>query len=123
MKCGECPFWKGSKYSEWGDCYRIIGVLEPRFFNCVDDNSYPFNIPFDPHRTKYFNRSAESPNMECNFKYLMNKLKKRKDLPSGIRKKFIKKNEIVFNSESGAGSVKKLSMLFLQTHKEFNCDL
>lgn len=123
MKCHECPHWQGGKYSQWGDCYRIVGILEPRFFNCVDDNGYPFSIPFDPHRTKYLNRSAESPYRDSNFKYLMNGLKRRKNLPSGIRKRFAKKSELVFN-DNGVGTVKKLSILFIQTHRDLEdmCD-
>lgn len=123
MKCHECSYWQGGKYSQWGDCYRVIGILEPRLFNCVDDNYCRFNVPFDPHRTKYFNGSAQSPYQDSNFKYLMNGVKRRKNLPQGIRKRFIKKKEMVFNEE-GRGVVKTLNILFIQTHRDLEdmCD-
>ena len=60
MKCSDCKFWQGGKYSEYGDCYRVIVKLEPGLDGCYQDSEEGpesgiyFKVPFDPHDVKEY---------------------------------------------------------------------
>lgn len=60
MKCQECRYWQGNSLSEWADCYRVVGKLEPNLLCCHrEDEDRPgvefyFSTPFDPHDWEYW---------------------------------------------------------------------
>jgi len=86
MKCSECKHWSGNKYTDYGDCYRVIFELEPKLRNCkstIDGlKGVPMWTPFDPHDLQYFNKNNE-------VKKLLRQLKTR--LPEQVRVKTINK--------------------------------
>lgn len=98
MMCKDCSFWNGTKYSEWGDCYRVIFKLEPRLKNCkstIDGvSNYYMWEPFDPNDLQYFSKNNEIKNLLRNLK---------KKLPDGVRVQRINKND------------------FFQTRRDFIC--
>lgn len=53
MKCQTCKHWQGTKYSIWGDCYRVISQFVPEVVHFYKEDSQGnrtyFEIPFDPH--------------------------------------------------------------------------
>lgn len=103
MECRECPFWQGTKCSEWGDCYRIISVLQPALlelerYEIPDDEDsckIKFNVPFDPHDIQYWRHLMEFQQLyyEAVFK-----------LPI-----------------SGIHTEKINGLYYIQTHKNYTC--
>jgi hypothetical protein len=59
-KCSNCRHWQGNKYTDYADCYRVVGTLEPDLFQfktAVTDEwehnvGIGFNVPFDPNDLK-----------------------------------------------------------------------
>ena len=84
MQCKNCKHWQGNRFSEWGDCYRIVAKLEPHLLNCYrEDENRPgldlyFSIPFDPHNTEYWKHNT------IFHKLLRNAIAKARDT-NGIR--------------------------------------
>ena len=97
--CSTCKYWQGnSKFNTWADCYRIVGILQPKLFEfCKNERGFLFNIPFDPHEIRYYDHDSPI------HKYL-----KELEIPVGVRKQVTKygKNKLVF----------------LQTAKGFKCN-
>ena len=60
MNCSQCPRWQGGKYSEYGDCYRVMLKLSPNLDGCYQesedrpDSEVYFTVPFDPHDVKEY---------------------------------------------------------------------
>ena len=60
MNCAQCRYWQGGKYSEFGDCYRVVVKLSPNLDGCCQesedrpDSEIYFTVPFDPHDVKEY---------------------------------------------------------------------
>ena len=110
VQCKNCPHWHG-RSQEWGDCYRIIGQLEPDLFTCKNDFGYPFTIPFDPHDAKYFKYSMD-----------FDKLYKPKHMP--LNSGFIEVHEVkekdILYSENGSERLGVHKLYYFKTHKDYN---
>ena len=68
MTCKDCSKWQGNKYSKWGDCNHVIGVLCPGLLDQYTTNEYGtmdkvFTLPFDPHDIKYWKWHGEWKNL------------------------------------------------------------
>ena len=115
MKCKNCKHWQGTKYSEWGDCYRVVSTLEPELENCCLTNEYGtivgrFTLPFDPHDAKYWT-----------FNPFWSRLYDAIGLVDGVRAIEETKDDIIFDHQNGE-RVGKLTLKFFQTHKEYECE-
>lgn|SRR5574343_140532 len=75
MMCKNCPYWqvpdKLRSCTEWGDCYRVVAVLNPAVLKCVSDSGFNLSVPFDPHDEQYFKNSLT-------FKKEINKARQKK---------------------------------------------
>jgi hypothetical protein len=117
MKCKDCKHWQGSKYSEWGDCNRVVAHLEPLLLDCFLTNEYGtverfFTVPFDPHDVKYWFRNVSWLKLYTKILPL--------DLPSGVRIVEEVKDDIIFDSQNGE-RIGKLRLKYFQTNKEYTC--
>ena len=104
MKCKNCPYWQGIKYSEWGDCYRVLSEIEPELLTLtkneiLGDEESPeiqFTVPFDPHDVSYWHHLEE---------FVILYAKALSNLPNlGIRKDYDKQHNC-----------------YIQTHKDYVC--
>lgn len=117
MECRNCKFWQGTKYSEWGDCYRVISQLDDDITSCYLANEYGtierfFSVPFDPHEVKYWIRSPS-------FLKIYGKIGDK--LPFlGVRVEIVRKDDIVYDTKNGERTG-KLKLKFFQTHKDYSC--
>lgn len=59
MTCYSCKHWQGTRYSEWADCYWVIGHIEPRLFEEENEKGYKFTVPFDPHDIRLYNINSK----------------------------------------------------------------
>ena len=59
MNCALCKHWQGNRYTQWADCYWVIGQIQPKLFEEKNDRDFYFTIPFDPHSVSdfHYNRS------------------------------------------------------------------
>jgi len=114
-KCVKCPHWQGNSNAEWGDCYRVIKLLEPRLLKCKSITKQRFKVPFDPHDVKYFMN-------DTNFVKLYRKLQRRKNLPKGVRIHKVKELDTTFNRQTQEfGTLKPVNIYYFQTHRDSKC--
>jgi hypothetical protein len=89
--------------SEWGDCYRVVALLEPSLLACYRESEnrpdlwFYFDIPFDPNDAERWKHNAF-------FHKLYRNAQKLADRQLGIR------------VDRVDGKV------FFQTHKNYNCE-
>lgn len=109
--CKNCANWNGR--IEYGDCYCVIGELEPKLLECYSDNGYQLQLPFDPHdANKYYTKSSK-------FRVLYNKIKKQ-TLPDGIRRVLAKEKDVNF-TEDGAPKTFTSEVMYLKTRADKCC--
>ena len=118
MKCFECKFWQGNKYSDWADCYRVIGQLEPNLLCCYQTNEWGtierfFDIPMDPHDVKYWTFNEL-------WKKLYDKLCSYDSIRLGVRTRKETRDDIVYDQKNGE-RVGRLKLTYFQTHKDYEC--
>lgn len=114
MQCKDCKHWQGTKYSEWGDCYRVVAHLEPLLLDCYLTNEYGtverfFTVPFDPHDAKYWSGNSS-------WKTLYDRISD----PHVIIIEETK-NDIIFDNQNGE-RIGKLKLKYFQTNKEYECN-
>jgi hypothetical protein len=116
MKCVECKYWQG-QFSEWGDCNRVIAVLQPGLLEVkryVDEDVwYYFDIPFDPHHVKYWNYNIDFSILYAKAAHM--------ELPEGVRREIIKEQDIWID-QFGKERTKLVNVCYFMTHKTFNCE-
>jgi hypothetical protein len=129
MMCKECKHWQGTKYSEWGDCHRVVAQLQPLLLDCYQTNEYGtierfFTVPFDPHDAKYWSGSSswrklynEIPNLDPWVSPLRSDWK----LPEGVRVIVETKDDIIFDNQNGE-RIGKLKVKYFQTNKNYDCE-
>jgi hypothetical protein len=122
MKCSGCLHWQGNKYSEWGDCYRVISKVKPDLSCCYllnesDIAERYFEIPFDPHDYKYWSRN---PYWRTLYEDAIDEVVVFDKHP-GVRVVTHVKDDIVFDAQNGE-RVGKLRLHYFQTNKEYTCD-
>ncbi|MFA9409336.1 MAG: hypothetical protein ACERKJ_10975 [Candidatus Dadabacteria bacterium] len=113
MKCCNCCIHyqkvKGKKYN---DCYMVMGELVPRFFDCISDLGYNFELPFDPHDAKYYTNSLT-------FKKLYNKLFST-PLSNVFEKEVVTELDIVFDT-FGKQLLKGVKLLYIRPTVGYCC--
>jgi hypothetical protein len=118
MKCKRCKHWQGTKYSEWGDCYRVILALNPELETCFISNEHGtvtrnFQVPFDPHDIKYW--------MEPGFKAIYDNMKTENMAVLGVKVVETITDDIIYDRDNGE-RVGKLKIKYFQIHKEYECN-
>jgi hypothetical protein len=120
MKCRDCKYWQGTKYSEWGDCNRVVAHLEPLLLDCYQTNEYGtierfFTVPFDPHDAKYW--SGNSSWRTLYTEILINPLSTHRL----VRVVEETKDDIIFDNQNGE-RIGKLKVKYFQTNTEYECN-
>jgi hypothetical protein len=116
MKCKDCSYWQGNKYSEWGDCFRVIGRLQPHLLSCCTTNEHGtvekfFEVPFDPHDYKYWSLNPIWKKLYDSYK--VDRL--------GVREYQDIKDDIIYDNEGGE-RLGRVKLRYFQTHKGFACE-
>lgn len=119
MDCKNCKYWQGTKYSEWGDCYRVVAELEPYLLDCYQTNEHGtvdkfFEVPFDPHDAKYWINNSSWKKLYKNAYW--------GPLPPGVKVIEETVNDVIFDSQNGE-RVGKLKLRYFRTHKEYECNV
>ena len=113
--CLTCKHWQGSE--EWGDCYRVIGSLQPKLFLCYnqldEDTREYFKVPFDPHDIKYWIYNDRFMNL-----YIMTLVL---SIQPGIRRISIKEEDMKYD-QHGAERVAVVKLHYFQTNKDYTCE-
>ena len=114
MNCKDCKYWQGTKRDEWGDCYRVLGTIEPKLFLCYKEiyegaREY-WRVPFDPHDVKYWMHD------ERFMKYYHSALE------SPFIKLEVKVEEDIRYNQYNGERVGKFVIYYVQTHKLFYCE-
>jgi hypothetical protein len=115
MSCKNCKYWHG-RGSDWGDCYRIIGQLNPNLFTCKDDFGNNFKTPFDPHDVKYFRYSLDFIN---EYKLTCNGVPQVQRMCYYVNKEKVK--DIVYNDDYSE-RLGVLTLHYFRTHKDYKCE-
>ena len=114
MKCLTCKYWQGRGRDEFGDCYRILSILEPklllRYKEINEDTREYWSVPFDPHDVKYwlqdgrfmadYENALESPLIKIEAKV---------------------EEDIRYNQYNGE-RMGNFVIYYIQTNKLFNCE-
>lgn len=119
MKCKDCKNWQGTKYSQWGDCYRVVLALNPDLECCFLSNEHGtveqyFTVPFDPHDVKYWNFNPY-------WKTLYDAMSNKSIAQLGVRVQEDTVDDIIFDRENGE-RVGRLKLKYFQTHRGYECN-
>lgn len=113
--CSNCKHWQGRE--EWGDCYRVIGSLQPKLFLCynqVDEVTKQYwNVPFDPHDVKYWIYNERFMKLYQNITWGI--------WGSGLICYIIKEEDMKYD-QHGAERVAVVKLHYFQTNKYFTCN-
>ena len=112
MKCNECRHWQGTKYSTFGDCFRVVMALSPELETCFLDG-VNFSVPFDPHDVKYWVHNELWKKM---YVHLCKCATPRK----GVRAVQETRDDIVYDQKNGE-RVGRLKLTYFQTHRDYEC--
>jgi len=114
MKCKDCPYWQRN-----GDCYRIVGYLEPNLFKSVGEGGMPFRIPFDPHDVKYFINTDWW--FEEHYKRAIAEAKRL-----GIEVEKVREEDVMYYNnqakEDMAESLVDTTLYYFKTKGDFDCE-
>ena len=114
--CGNCKHWQGKE--EWGDCYRVVGSLQPKLFLCYnqldEDTREYFKVPFDPHDVKYWVYNNR-------FLNLYHKATWDVWLGSGLMCYVIKEEDMKYD-QHGAERLAVVKLHYFQTNKDYACE-
>ena len=113
--CGRCKHWQGSK--ECGDCYRVIGSLQPKLFLCYnqldEDTREYFKVPFDPHDIKYWIYNERFMTL-----YLITLAL---SIKSGIRRVSVREEDMKYD-QHGAERIAVVKLHYFQTNRDYVCN-
>jgi hypothetical protein len=114
MNCKDCKYWQGAKRDEWGDCYRVLGEIEPKLFLCyqniTEDTRKYWNVPFDPHDVKYWIHDDRF------MKYYLEALES-----PYVRIEAKAEEDIRYNQYNGE-RMGNFVIYYIQTNQLFNCE-
>ena len=112
--CLNCKYWQGKE--EWGDCYRVIGSLQPKLFLCYnqldEDTREYFKVPFDPHDIKYWIYNERFMKLYYNIIY---------EYGCMIRKYIVREEDMKYD-QHGAERVAVVKLHYFQTNKDYICE-
>ena len=115
--CGNCKHWQGKE--EWGDCYRVIGSLQPKLFLCYnqldEDTREYFKVPFDPHDIKYWWYNDRFMQLYSNIVW-SEELMVHKVQLDRVREEDMKYDQ------HGAERVAVVKLHYFQTNRDYTCD-
>jgi len=110
--CLNCKHWQGKE--EWGDCYRVIGSLQPKLFLCYnqldEDTREYFKVPFDPHDIKYWIYNER-------FMKLYNNIQRNKYVGCSV----IREEDMKYD-QHGAERVAVVKLHYFQTNRDYTCE-
>ena len=116
--CGNCKYWQGKE--EWGDCYRVIGSLQPKLFLCYnqldEDTREYFKVPFDPHDIKYWWYNDRFMQLYSNIVW-SEELMVHKVQLDRVREEDMKYDQ------HGAERLAVVKLHYFQTNKDYKCNL
>ena len=114
--CGNCKHWQGKE--KWGDCYRVIGSLQPKLFLCYnqldEDTKEYFKVPFDPHDIKYWIYNDRFMTL-----YLMTLAL---SIKPGLHRVSVMEEDMKYD-QHGAERLAVVKLHYFQTNKDYKCSL
>ena len=114
--CINCKHWQGKE--EWGDCYRVIGSLQPKLFLCYnqldEDTKEYFKVPFDPHDIKYWIYNDRFMTL-CLMTLALS-------IKPGLRRVSVMEEDMKYD-QHGAERLAVVKLHYFQTNKDYKCNL